>query len=108
MIDATTRDPPDGRIRRDESGRPTGMLHEGASKLVTRHAPEPTREWLATAIEAYCRSLLAYGIVAVHDLAQLIPDVDLTGGIVDRSRASRTAAAYRSASIVDPDRGARR
>ena len=80
-IDATTGDPPDGRIRRDESGRPTGMLHEGASKLVTRHAPEPTREWLATAIEAYCRGLLAYGIVAVHDLAQLVPDIDLTGGI---------------------------
>jgi predicted amidohydrolase YtcJ len=80
-VDATTGDPPDGRIRRDESGRPTGMLHEGASKLVTRHAPEPTREWLATAIEAYCRGLLAYGIVAVHDLAQLVPDVDLTGGI---------------------------
>jgi predicted amidohydrolase YtcJ len=80
-IDATTDDPPDGRIRRDESGRPTGMLHEGASKLVTRHAPEPTREWLAMAIEVYCRSLLAYGIVAVHDLAQLVPDVDLTGGI---------------------------
>jgi predicted amidohydrolase YtcJ len=80
-IDATTGDPPDGRLRRDESGTPTGMLHEGASKLVTRHAPEPTREWLATAIEAYCRSLLGYGIVAVHDLAQLVPDVDLTGGI---------------------------
>ncbi len=77
----TTADPPDGRIRRDDRGRPTGMLHEGASKLVTRHAPEPTREWLAAAIEAYCRGLLAYGIVAVHDLAQLVPDVDLTGGI---------------------------
>ena len=80
-IDATTGDPPDGRIRREESGRPTGMLHEGASKLVTRHAPEPSREWLATAMEVYCRALLAYGIVAVHDLAQLVPDIDLTGGM---------------------------
>jgi len=80
-IDAETPDPADGRIRREETGKPTGMLHEGASKLVTRRAPEPTEEWLANAIEAYCRSLLAYGIVAVHDLAQLIPDVDLTGGI---------------------------
>jgi predicted amidohydrolase YtcJ len=80
-IDATSSDPPDGRIRRDEAGRPTGMLHEGASKLVTRHAPEPTRAWLSSAIEGYCRGLLAYGIVAVHDLAQLVPDVDLTGGI---------------------------
>jgi len=80
-IDAGTPDPPDGQIRRDDAGAPIGLLHEGASKLVTRHAPEPTREWLETAIEAYCRSLLAYGIVAAHDLAQLIPDVDLSGGI---------------------------
>jgi predicted amidohydrolase YtcJ len=80
-IDAATPDPPDGRIRRDERGAPTGLFHEGASKLVTRHAPEPTREWLEDAIEAYCRTLLGYGIVAAHDLAQLIPDADLSGGI---------------------------
>src|SRR4029078_6929922 len=79
-VDAKTSDPPAGRIRRDETGRPTGMLHEGASKLVTRLAPEPTRAWLSTAIEAYCRTLLGYGTVAVHDLAQLLPDVDLTRG----------------------------
>jgi hypothetical protein len=80
-IDAATPDPPDGQIRRDELGNPTGLFHEGASKLVTGRAPEPTREWLEDAIEAYCRGLLAYGIVAAHDLAQLIPDVDLSGGI---------------------------
>ena len=70
---------------------PTGMLHEGASKLVTRHAPEPTREWLGTAIEAYCRSLLAYGIVAVHDLAQLDPGRRPDRRDRDRPRTSRTA-----------------
>jgi predicted amidohydrolase YtcJ len=80
-IDATTRDPDDGRIRRDPDGAPTGVLHEGASKLVTRHAPEPSAAWLEGAIEAYGRRLLGYGIVAVHDLAQLVPDVDLSGGI---------------------------
>lgn len=85
-IDATTPDPPDGRIRRDEGGAPTGLLHEGASKLVTRLAPEPTTEWLEDAIEAYCRTLPGYGIVAAHDLAQLIPDVDLGGGIAILAR----------------------
>jgi predicted amidohydrolase YtcJ len=80
-IDASSADPPDGQIRRDPDGTPTGMLHEGASKLVTRVAPEPTDEWLMDGLERYCRSLLGYGIVAVHDIAQLVPDVDLTGGI---------------------------
>ena len=100
------------RIRRDDRGRPTGMLHEGASKLVTRHAPEPTREWLAAAIEAYCRGLLAYGIVAVHDLAQLVPDVDLTGGIAivrdlaDGGRLPvRVHASIRTEALGGSDRG---
>jgi len=80
-IDASTPDPSDGQIRRDAEGRPTGLLHEGASKLVTRTAPEPTADWLERRVEAYCRDLLGYGIVAAHDIAQLIPDIDLSGGI---------------------------
>ena len=33
-IDASTPDPADGRIERDEAGRPTGALHDGAMRLV--------------------------------------------------------------------------
>ncbi len=39
-ITAVTPDPPDGRIERDESGQPTGALHEGAMSLVERHLPQ--------------------------------------------------------------------
>jgi hypothetical protein len=80
-IDRDTPDPSDGHIRRDAEDNPTGVLHEGASKLVTRIAPEPGDDWLMDGLERYCRSLLDYGIVAAHDIAQLIPDADLTGGI---------------------------
>ena len=38
-IDATTPDPPHGRIERDAGGAPAGTLHEGAMQLVARHAP---------------------------------------------------------------------
>jgi predicted amidohydrolase YtcJ len=38
-IDAGTPDPPHGRIERDADGRPAGTLHEGAMRLVSRHAP---------------------------------------------------------------------
>ena len=38
-IDASTPDPPDGRIERDADGRPSGTLHEGATALVSRHLP---------------------------------------------------------------------
>jgi predicted amidohydrolase YtcJ len=38
-VDATTPDPPHGRIERDAEGAPAGTLHEGAMQLVARHAP---------------------------------------------------------------------
>ena len=39
-VDASTPDPPDGRIERDASGAPQGTLHEGAAALVERLAPD--------------------------------------------------------------------
>jgi predicted amidohydrolase YtcJ len=50
-VDETTPDPDAGRLERDAEGRPTGMLHEGAMTLVTRHVP-------ATSAEEYYRGLL--------------------------------------------------
>jgi predicted amidohydrolase YtcJ len=41
-IHRNTPDPVDGRIERDASGQPTGMLHEGAMALVQRHVPPTT------------------------------------------------------------------
>jgi predicted amidohydrolase YtcJ len=38
-IGAGTPDPADGRVERDESGHPTGMLHEGAMRLVAERLP---------------------------------------------------------------------
>jgi len=40
-IDAGTPDPPDGRIERDQAGRPAGTLHDGAMRLVQVPAPSP-------------------------------------------------------------------
>ena len=59
-IDATTPDPPHGRIERDADGRPTGTLHEGAMHLVARHAP-PTHD------DDYYAALLA-GQAYLHSL----------------------------------------
>ena len=37
-ITRTTADPDDGRIERDADGEPTGMLHEGATRLIAAPA----------------------------------------------------------------------
>ena len=51
-IDARTPDPADGRIERDESGRPTGALHDGAMRLVAAQAPAATQAELLTGLVA--------------------------------------------------------
>jgi predicted amidohydrolase YtcJ len=43
-VDATTADPPDGRIERDARGGPSGTLQEGAMNLVQRVVPGPGLE----------------------------------------------------------------
>jgi predicted amidohydrolase YtcJ len=66
-IDATTPDPPDGRLERDADGRPTGTLHEGAMDLVIRHLPPDTAEELTAGLieaQGYLHSL---GITAWQD-----------------------------------------
>src|SRR5579872_7013642 len=51
-IDASTPDPIDGRIERDQSGQPAGTLHDGAMRLVTRHIPETSEAELLTGLVA--------------------------------------------------------
>lgn len=65
-IDDDTPDPDGGLIRRDD-GAATGILHESASRLVTRRIPALTADDLERAIPALGRALLALGVVAVHD-----------------------------------------
>lgn len=66
-IDASTPDPPDGRIERDGTGAPTGALHEGAMRLVADHVPPPTAdEQLAGLLEGQAH-LHSLGIVGWQD-----------------------------------------
>ncbi|HXH77892.1 amidohydrolase [Nocardioides sp.] len=59
-VHASTPDPADGRFERDDGGRPTGTLHEGAMELVGRCVP-------ATDPEECYRGLLA-GQAYLHEL----------------------------------------
>jgi predicted amidohydrolase YtcJ len=69
-IDDGTPDPDGGLIRRDDDGT-TGILHESASRLVTRQIPPVTADDLERAIPALGATLLSLGVVAVHDPGSL-------------------------------------
>jgi predicted amidohydrolase YtcJ len=73
-ITADTPDPADGRIERTETGEPQGTLQEGASYLVSVHAPVETPEFRAEGLRVAQRYLNGLGITAWQDA---IVDVDL-------------------------------
>ena len=87
-IDASTPDPPDGRIERDQDGRPTGTLHEGAMDLVEHHAPVDSPEDLVDGLLEGQRYLHALGITAWQDAI-----VGAYANINDASDAYETLAA---------------
>jgi predicted amidohydrolase YtcJ len=66
-IDAGTADPADGRIERDESGRPTGALHDGAMRLVAAHVPAASPAELVAGLVAGQSHLHALGITSFQD-----------------------------------------
>lgn len=74
-IDRDTPDPPDGRIERDDRGRPVGCLQEGAMALVERLIPATSPAEQREALLAAQRYLLGLGITAWQD-AWVTPEVE--------------------------------
>jgi predicted amidohydrolase YtcJ len=66
-ISAETPDPIDGRIERDDSGRPTGALHEGAMGLVERLLPPLAPGDYVAGLLAAQRYLHSLGVTAWQD-----------------------------------------
>jgi len=66
-VDASTPDPPGGRIERRPDGSPTGALHEDAMRLVAALAPRPGPDDLPRALAAGLARLHAVGITHFQD-----------------------------------------
>jgi hypothetical protein len=88
-ITRDTPDPPDGRIERDSAGEPSGTLHDGAMRLVSRLIAPPTPDELAAGLRAGQRHLHALGITHWQDaIVGEAPDI----GIPDALDTYRRAA----------------
>ena len=85
-VGEATPDPPGGVIRRDEHGRPTGVLHEVAARLVAGRIPPPTVDELRVAMRPLIAELVALGVTAVHD----------PGGLSEQRGLEGPIAAYRA------------
>ncbi len=67
-IDENTPDPPGGRILRDPTGRPTGILLDAAVDLVRKRLPAPAPADLERQILAGLDALRADGFTSVADM----------------------------------------
>src|SRR5918995_4364200 len=72
-ITRETPDPAGGRLIRDASGAPTGVLIDAAQSLVARHVPQPSREQLTRQLLLADREMRRVGLTMVHD-AGVAPD----------------------------------
>ena len=94
-IDATTPDPPDGRIERDADGRPSGTLHEGATALVSRHLPRTTGAEYRAALRAGQAYLHSLGITSWQDaIVGSYSGIDDPGATYTEAAASGELTAY--------------
>ena len=66
-VTASTPDPADGRIERDQAGVPSGALHDGAMRLVADYVPPPGQAELTAGLLAAQARLHALGITSIQD-----------------------------------------
>jgi predicted amidohydrolase YtcJ len=105
-----TRDTPDpeaGRIDRDPSGEPTGLLRESATALVSRHVPPTTAAEYEAGLLRAVAAMNRVGIVAFQEASAREPmvaayrSVARQGTLTARARLSLYADPARDASQVD-------
>jgi predicted amidohydrolase YtcJ len=69
-VTVASRDPEGGKIDRDDSGTPTGILREKAQEAVQAVIPRPTHEKRRQAIELALADLASHGVTSAQDYSQ--------------------------------------
>lgn len=107
-LDASTADPPDGRIERETDGTPSGTLHEGAEALVGRWLPETGADELLDGLLEGQQLLLSLGITSWQDAAVggLCGGSDILPTYLDAASSGALKARVVGALWWERDRGA--
>ena len=107
-IDATTPDPPNGRIERDpKTGEPTGTLRESASALVSKHLPPLGPEDYVAGLKRALRMANEFGITSLIEASaderyvKAYAALARSGELTARVRVSLTVDDSKDESQVD-------
>ncbi len=110
-IDERTPDPAGGRILRDESGSPTGMLIDRAAELVEKVIPAPSEREELMALRLAAERSQRLGLTMIHDAGRTGQDELSDWREIDRLRQLYREKRIKLRvykSIVGPGAGARR
>lgn len=66
-ITKETKDPPGGKIIRDERGEPTGVFIDTAQNLIEKHIPPRSHDWKKDAILRAQEECIKLGLTEVHE-----------------------------------------
>ena len=98
-----TQDPPGGKIERDASGRPTGVLVDGAMDLVNKVVPLPTPIEARATLDVALASLTKVGLTSVHDAGIKVAQDDLYRDYADHGKLTTRVYAMIGDTAADFD-----
>jgi len=98
-----TQDPPGGKIERDASGRPTGVLVDGAMDLVNKVVPLPTPIEARATLDVALASLTKVGLTSVHDAGIKVAQDDLYRDYADHGKLTTRVYAMIGDTTADFD-----
>jgi len=101
-ITAATPDPLNGRIERDRTRGPSGVLRESAMRLVTQVLPEPTTEQWRDGLRGALRLMHAAGITAGGEASATLPLLEVYR---DLDGLGELNARFVVAMYADPTKG---
>jgi hypothetical protein len=82
-VGKSTEDPQGGRILRDASGEPTGVLIDAAMDLVARAMPQPSRAQKRRALSLAVTAAAEAGLTGVHDAGVSREDLGILKDLAD-------------------------
>jgi len=104
-ITAQTQDPLGGRVGRDDSGNPSGILEDAAQGPVAKLIPAPTAADNVKSAAAALDALRKQGITTFLDAAAESPSLDAFAAV---KRAGKLTARAHFALLITPPQGADR
>jgi predicted amidohydrolase YtcJ len=85
-VNAATQDPAGGKILRDSSGKPTGVLIDRARGLVEKKIPAATQEQVEHRIRQALEECARLGITTVHDAGASASAIDAYHALLQKGQ----------------------